>query len=261
MGWDLRRGKTEEQALADLLTSNGNYVMTEQEGAWLQSAYHDMLQRNISSGETASWLTQMEAGLPLGTIAGIITHSGEYDAILAKTWYQTYLGRTPGAVETANVVNYLLAGGSRTGFILTVAESDEYWNLAGANSSGYINKVFFDLLGRLPTSSDQSYWLNVAATSNIRVALPVTVLFNAPNEFDQHLVDQWFYLLLRRFSSTPADQSRIIPLGSPFGGQVFVNALVAGANPADIQTDILASPEYLELALTKAFWNGSRWQS
>jgi hypothetical protein len=260
-GWDLRRGKTEEQTLADVLTSNGNYVSTQTEASWLQAAYHDMLQRDISVGETASWLSQMEAGLPLSTIASVITHSGEYNAVLVNTWYRNYLGRTPGPAEVANVVNYLNAGGSRSGFLLTIFGSDEYFARAGGTVGGYINKVFADLLGRFPGPSEQTFWLNVAATSNIRQSLPLGILFQAPNEYNQDLVSQWFYQLLRRFPSTPSDQSRLIAAGTPFGGQAFADALNAGGNQVDIQTVILASGEYQDLALRKAFWNGARWLS
>src|SRR5207244_1721007 len=123
-----------------------------------------------------------------------------------------------------------------------IVESQEYFNRAGGTIPGFINKVFVDLLGRLPSPPEQINWLNVAAAGNIRVALPLAILFQASTEYYENLLTQDFFALLRRFPSTPPDQSRLIAPGTPFGALGFVNSLIAGAGPADVETGILASP-------------------
>jgi hypothetical protein len=93
------------------------------------------------------------------------------------------------------------------------------------------------------------------------VTLPQIILLGAPNEYNQRLISTWFFWYLGRYPNTPPDQSVLIPPNSQFAAQEFVNELNAGANPADIQTIILTSPEYLDLALSKAYWLGARWPS
>ena len=75
-------------------------------------------------------------------------------------------------------------------------------------------------------------------------------------------VSMYFNAYLRRFPNTPADQSRLIQSIDPFGGQIFVDALNAGASPLAIEAGILTSPEYQSIALYKEFWGGGgRWLS
>src|SRR5262249_10210625 len=118
-----------------------------------------------------------------------------------------------------------------------------------------------DLLNRLPTPPEQSFWLGQAAAGNIRVLMPQGVLFQAPTEYFQNLLSQYYLPDLPRLPSTPPDSSRLIPPAGGFGPQAFLNGLLAGGNPADIQTAIIASPEYLAIALNKSFWTGARWLS
>jgi hypothetical protein len=70
----------------------------------------------------------------------------------------------------------------------------------------------------------------------------------------------YYNAYLHRFPNTLADQTRLIASIVPFGGQVFVDALAAGASPASIQVGILTSAEYQNVALYKEFWaGGGRW--
>jgi hypothetical protein len=259
-GWDLRRGsKTEEQVLADILTSNGDYVTTQQEGAWLRAAYQDMLQRPASPPEVATWLRNMEAGMPLSAVASAISHSNEHNAVVVTTYYQKLLGRTPAPAERDPVAAALTNGVSRVAFINGIVLSDEYFAQAGSTGPGFVNKVFNDLLGRAPAASEVNFWMS--QPGNVRNVLANGVLFGAPREFYQNLVSGFYLTLLRRLPSTPPDNSRLIQPTAPFGGQGWVDALLAGTNPADVETGILGSAEYLAVALNKSFWLGARWLS
>src|SRR5262249_17004781 len=146
---------------------------------------------------------------------------------------------------------------SRNALQNILLQSDEYFaTRAGNNVNNYINAVFVDLLSHLPFSDQASYWVGVAQTNNIRVVLPTTLLTQP--EYYQNTISSWFFALLRRYAWRAGDSSRLIPLGTPFGAQDFVNYWNAGGDPAAIQVAILASPEYINLALNKAFWNGAR---
>src|SRR5262249_5867177 len=250
----LRRGKIEEQVLADILVSNGDYIAKHQEGSWIRAAYQDMLRRTPSAGETAAWIASIEKGLTIPQLADFLSRSSEYNLVLVYSWYHSYLGRAPGPGEAAGWANQLNSGVSRVSIVNALVQSDEYWARAGSNPTGFLNKIFVDLLGRLPSADEANRWL---AQPNPRVFLPTLLLVNAPQGYFQNLVDSYYLALLRRLSSTLPDQGRVIPQGTPFGGQGFLDALLGGANPADIQATILSSPEYLDVALSKAFWGGA----
>jgi len=262
-GWDLRRGFTEEYVLTNIMVSNGDYVSTQQEGSWVRALYKEVLGRNATPSETASWLTQMENGSATYTsIAEAVVRSNEYNTDLIEGYYQNMLGRAPSSSELAMWVGELNNGVPRANIIQEIVESDEFFAKSGGTVNGFINYAFLDLLGHLPNSQQGSYWLNQASSGvNIRIALPQTILFGAPTEYDELQINQWFLAYLGRYPNTPPDQSRLIAPGTPFGAPDFLNELLAGANPADIQTAILTSPEYLELALTQAYWLGARWLS
>src|SRR5262249_25571038 len=141
-------------------------------------------------------------------------------------------------------------------------QSDEYFNRAGRNFSTFINQAWTDLFGHSPLGNQGQVWLNRANSGeNIRQSLPFSLLFDVPGEYYQNTISQWYLSWLRRLPSTPADSSRLIPAGTPYGAQMWVNSWAAGANPADIQVALVSSAEYMELARTKAFWTGARWLS
>jgi hypothetical protein len=261
-GWDLRRGRSEEYVLTNILEGNGDYVGTQQEGSWVRAVYKEVLGRYPSPSEVAYWLQQMEGGTTYASIAEAIVRSGEYNTDLVLGYYQSLLGRTPSSGEITTWVSDLNNGVPRTAVINAIVQSDEFFGKAGGTLNGFINITFVDLLGHLPNASQGSYWLNQAASGvNVRAALPQTILFGAPTEYDQLIINQWYLAYLGRYPNTPPDQSRLIAPTAPFGAPVLLNQLLAGGNPADVQTEILTSPEYLDLALSRAYWLGARWLS
>ncbi|HLJ96876.1 MAG TPA: DUF4214 domain-containing protein, partial [Gemmataceae bacterium] len=272
MGMDLRSGHTEVNALTQMLTANGDYVSTQPQGSWVRALYHDVLARSAGPGEVASWLTLMEGGTPNSAVANAIVSSPEAERQILSTpqyppgpvrvgdiqgYYEHFLGRSPSLAEAGGWVNALSSGTPRNDVIEAFLGSDEYYNLAGGTPTGFINKVFNDLLGRAPSSTDLQHGLS---EPNIRTALPVQILVGLPNEYFIDEVTMYYNAYLHRFPNTLPDQTRLIASIVPFGGQVFVDALNAGANPISIQLGILTSAEYQNVALYKEFWGGGgRW--
>jgi hypothetical protein len=269
MGWDLRTGHTEENVLTALLTSSGDYVSTQPQGSWIRALYQDVLARSAGPAEVTLWLKNMEQGMSMGTIATIVVNSSEANAQLVSTpqfppgaarvgniqgYYQHFLNRNPSSGEAGVWVNALNSGASRTSIIMGFLTSGEYYNLAGGTNSGFVTKVYNDLLGRPASSSDISFWLS---QPNMRTLLPQFVL--TAGEYYDDEVTSWFTAYLRRFPNSPADVGRLIVNPTPFLGQGFADELAAGVSPAAIQVAILTSAEYQNVALYKEFYNGARW--
>jgi hypothetical protein len=261
MSWDLRRGKTEEQTLGDMMMSSGDYVSTQREGSWIRAIYQDVLARSPAATETASWLNAMRAGVPYSTVAATLLESAEYKSILVNSWFIAYLHRDPTAAEGAQFVAALNSGVPRVTLINNLIASDEYFrNRAGGNLVSFINNVALDLQGHLADPTTIAYWTLKAQTENIRVTMPAAILGGLyAGEYFKLTITGWYYQYVRRFPNTPADQSRIITQLTPYGAQSFVDYWTAGGNPESIQIAILISPEYLQIALDKAFWTGQRW--
>jgi hypothetical protein len=269
MGWDLRTGHREEGALVNLLTANGDYVSVQPQGAWVRALYQDVLHRGAAPSETALWLTNLEHGMAMSSVAAIIVTSSEANAQLVSTpqyppgtarvgdlqgYYQRFLNRTPASSEEAIWLNALNHGTSRTSVVYAIVTSDEYFALAGGTNAGFITKLYTDLYDRTPTSGEVSFWLGVA---DVRHVLPQTAL--GSTEYLESEINGWYNAYLHRFPNSPADVGRIIFNPTPYLAQNFVDALASGASPAAVQIAILTSAEYQNVALYKEFFNGARW--
>ncbi len=259
MSWDIRRGKPEEQVLTDMLTGAGDYLTTHSEGSWLRTVYQDVLRRAPSTTEVVNWLAYLEGGGNLTGIASALVRSGEYHHVLVDDWFRRYLGRASSAGERAGLVDALNRGTRRVELIASLMHSEEYFNRAGRDLNTFITNVFTDLWGYGPNAQQRAEWQGRAATENIRQTLPNTYLFNIPHAYIMRSLDLMYFEFLRRLPSTPLDQSRLIAAGVPFGAQNWFDFWLAGGNPADIQINVLTSPEYQSLARTKALWGGARW--
>ena len=251
--WDLRRGRSAAEVTRNVINTNGDYILASPEGKYIRTIYKDLLQRDPSPPETASWLSAISAGTSLNTIASAVVRSFEYRTVLVQSYYERYLGRTSTAAERTNWVNNLGAGMAREQIIKGFVQSAEFQNRAGNTLPGFINLAYQTILGRAATANDQSFW---QSQPNPYTALPNTLLRS--QEYLRNLVDEFYFTYLRRLGNTPPDGSAFYASG-PYAEQARVNFLAAGGNPESIEIELLTSPEYQRLAITQARWTGKRW--
>jgi hypothetical protein len=90
--------------------------------------------------------------------------------------------------------------------VLSAAACRAVYNLAGGTPTGFIDKVFNDLLVRPPAATNLQQWQGDA---NVRVDLPNMVLAGAPNEYFMAEVTMYYNAYLRRFPNTQPDRSRL----------------------------------------------------
>ena len=254
--WDLRRGKTEQSVTRDILHTNGDYVLVHQEGMAIRTIYKDLLNRDPSAADTASWLRSIEGGGSLANVVAGVVRSYEYRTILVQSYYLQYLGRSSTPQERTFWVDNIGTGLSREAVILGFLHSAEFRNRAGNTLTGFINLTFQTALGRAPTASDLSTWQN---HSNPYAVLPGALLRS--EEYFRNMIDDFYLTYVRRIPRTPADSGVLYNASLPYPAQDKVNFLVAGGNPETVELEILTSPEYLRLALTKALWTGTRWKT
>ena len=265
--WDLRRGFTEEYVLKRLMTqgmegTSSDYLSTQTDGTWLRALFQDVLQRPLSTADAIYWLQQREAGVSLPTIGDIVQRSTERHNLLVTSWFRTYLHRNanPTGAEIASFVTRLDNGERRETVISSLLASQEYYNFAGGTTDGFIFAVYQDLLGpgRTPDAVALNYWRTQA---NVRSALPLALM--TTDEYCFNTIKSWFNLYLRRYPNTPSNLSALFnnPVGDPFASvRPFISIMQAGGQQSFIEYAITTSPEYFAIALTKAFWTGTRWK-
>ncbi len=266
--FDLRRGVTEETVLRRLMTqgmenTTSDYLTTTTDGTWLRAIYKDVLKRPLSASDAIYWLQQRETGMSLETIATIVLNSTERNNMLVTGWYRTYLHRAgnPTAAEIAPHVTRLVNGERREVIIADLMSSQEYYNFAGSTTDGLIYAVYADVLGpgRTPEPAALTYW---RTRPDVRSALPTYLL--TVDEYYYHLTRAWFFEYLLRYENTPSNYTVVPnPPGSdPFAPvRAFISYLQAGGQQSFIEYVIVTSPEYFAIALSKAFWAGTRWKT
>lgn len=105
--------------------------------------------------------------------------------------------------------------------------SNEYFTKAGGTNAQYLDKVYFDVLGRLPDPSGRAYWTKKLDNGADRGS--VALQFINANEFRRFLIDDQFLRFLDR-KPTPTEQATWLAtlVSSPTGEQDLIEALAIG---------------------------------
>src|SRR5262249_50743545 len=136
--WDLRRGKRFQDVFRDILNTNGDYVLVNQEGMYVRQLYKDLLNRDASGLEVASRLRAIEKGTSLSLTAGIVVRSTEYRDLIVQGYYELFLGRSSTLEERVGWVANMTAGMTREAVIKGFLQSAEFMNRAGNTTVGFI---------------------------------------------------------------------------------------------------------------------------
>lgn len=266
--WDLRRQFHEETVLLRLL-GNGrianasDYLAINTEGAWLKGMYRDVLKREASQTDLVAWLSYLATpGSTLYTATNAIVKSTERHTLLMKSYFRRYLQRAadPSDAEVMPFVNQLNAGYPREYVIRDLMGSVEYAVLSGGTPTGFINRVYLDVIGRAPDQATINAWLPVP---NYKTALPLALL--AVDEYLYTTINnEWVYPYLRRRPHTASNQSALYFNTTPDGYapvRDWINHMKAAVGrQQDIEVAVLVSAEYINIARYGAFWTGKRWK-
>jgi hypothetical protein len=77
---------------------------------------------------------------------------------MVASWYQRYLDRYPDPDGLRSWADHLRRGGDPLDVEAGILSSDEYWERAGSNPSGWVDRMFRDTTGRPPSLRDFRYW-------------------------------------------------------------------------------------------------------
>jgi hypothetical protein len=191
--------------------------------------YRDLLGREPEPDGPASWVRLLDAGGRRADVVQGITRSVEYARRVLDELYRRYLHRAPDPFGLESFTPHLTGGGSAQHVEATIAGSEEYFQLQGGDSQGYLAALYRDGLGRELDPFGRDVFTDALANgvSPHRIA---TAILSSP-ELQENLVQGSY----RRFLGRDADD---------FGVAVFTQALGQGARPEDVLAAVLSSDEY-----------------
>lgn len=166
-------------------------------------------------------------------IAGLLTSSNEYRTDLIQQFYGSFLKRPAGSLEVNFSLNLIQQGATDDDIKSYILGSDEYYRLAGAAVSGYLNKLYEDVLGRPIDRGAELMLASYLANGATRQAVAELVLQSL--EADQREVTQLYQKLLKRLPGSTELSS-------------FSQMLQTGAKDEFVMDTICGSDEYFQLA-------------
>jgi hypothetical protein len=214
---------------------------------WINQLFVDLLGRTPSSSEVSVYSALLTGGASRLDVAGSFLVSNEYRTKLLTDYYATFLHRPISAAEVSFWLPAFASSMTDEQIEAQIIASPEYFALAGATNTGWINRVFNDVLGRSPSASETSTFLALLGSSS-RMSVGQAVLTSS--ESDNKRVQQYFTRILRR-SPSSLDLS------------TSVASLLGGATNEEILAQILAADEYFNfgtvlitspLTATTSFW-------
>lgn len=129
-------------------------------------------------------------------VAEGLMDTDEYRGLDVDRIFTRYLARQADPAGREYWINSLAGGKPMWKFRAQLFGSNEYFNKAGANNAAYLDRVYLDVLGRLPDPSGRQYWTNKLDAGADRGA--VALQFINSSEFRRFIVEDQFLRFLDR---------------------------------------------------------------
>ncbi len=200
--------------------------------SFVAALYVDVLERSATPDEIGSWTAQLVAGVSQFTVASQIWDSPERASLVANDLYTNLLGRTPSALEIANVATLLGTGGQTSDAAFNVLTSNEY-DTQYAPNDAFVDALYADILKRTATSAENQFWATQLASGTQRTSA-VSAIQNS-NEARNNLVDAAYNDYLDRVPTTAIAADWLAKLSSGVQSE------------RDLALTLLSSSEYYDL--------------
>lgn len=142
--------------------------------AYVTALYHDFLGRTPGSSELDYWTGHLAFGVPRSQVALSIAGSDESVHRYVNAAYAYILGRVAdrgGADYWAGQIEHQQLTINQ--FNADLYASEEYFLDAGRTIKGWVDDLYFDVMGRQPDSAGEAYWVAQAqAHGRLAVAYP-----------------------------------------------------------------------------------------
>ena len=195
---------------------------------WVNQVFVDLLGRTADAPSVSTYAGLLAGGTPRTTVALSVLTSLEYRQRLIASFYATFLHRTPSAAEISFWMPAFAANLTDEQIEAQIIASSEYFALSGSNNTGWLTRVFNDVLGRAPSASDLSTFSAVlGSASRTTVGLKILTSSEAANR----RVQQYYSRYLRRSALTAEAAG-------------FTAAMLGGTTDEQVIAQIVAADEY-----------------
>jgi type III secretory pathway component EscR len=218
----LRQPKLQCEQLEDRLALDAT--------SYVKSLYVNVLGRQADTGGLNFWVNQIQVhGMTNLQVAIDFWQSVEHRADQVTSYYQHYLHRNPDSAGLNFFVNEMESGAlNEQGVQAIFFTSNEY--LAAHNTpQTYVEGLYLDILGRLPSGSEESNW-EMALQQFGDAAVTASILTST-----EKYVDTITTFYQRYLNRTPDSSGLDFWLTSLQNGQATIEAVAVG---------ILGSAEY-----------------
>lgn len=195
---------------------------------WINQIYIDLLGRPADAASLATLGGLLTGGTPRTTVASSVLTSTEYRTRLLTAFFSTFLRRAPSAAEISFWMSAFAASVTDEQIEAQITASPEYFALAGGTNTGWINRIYNDVLGRAPSASESIAFAALLGSSS-RTTVGLAILNS--NEAITRRVQQYYPRFLRR-SATPSETS------------AFVSAITGGSTDEQVIALIVGADEY-----------------
>jgi streptogramin lyase len=200
--------------------------------AEVNGLYRVILGRAPDAAGGAAAVSVLKNGGALDQIVANLFGSEEYDSDVVTAFYHDYLNRAPDPAGQTAAIGYLQGGGSLTGLATILLNSPEFNALFPANAT-FVQALYGDILGRLPSANEVSGWLATFTVGATRAQ--VINGFLTSTEATNNAVG-WLYATIYARSPDPAGQ-----------GQAY-HSLQAGLPQEALAESFFASAEFVARA-------------
>jgi hypothetical protein len=193
---------------------------------FVSNVYNLLLGRVPDAGAQV-WVNLLNNGASPATVVQDIEQTTEYRTDVVASLYQHYLkrGLDPFAQGWIN----LLAAGASIEFVTAgIVASPEYLAAHGGTSTGFVQGLYQDILGRAGSAGEVQIWVNTLSSGASRTQVALALLTSA--EYRTDLVD--------------GDYSKYLLRSADAAGQAaWLQALASGMADQTVLAGILGSPE------------------
>lgn len=214
---------------------------------WINQIYIDLLGRPADAAALATFGGLLTGGTPRSTVASSVLTSTEYRTRLLTGFFATFLHRAPSAAEVSFWLPAFAANLTDEQIEAQITASPEYFALAGGTNTGWINRIYNDVLGRSPSAAESSAFAALLGSSS-RTTVGLAILNSS--EAITRRVQQYYPRFLRR-TATPSETSAFVSAITGGSTDEQVIALLAGADEYfNFGTVLITDP----ITVTTSFW-------
>ena len=239
-------------AITPTANAGPNYTVTFVTGTLIVTAtpnqvvvaetYETFLHRPADAAGMAYWSGLLNSSSNPTVDLNYIATSTESDTDIVTADYEKFLNRAPDPAGFSAWVSQLQHGMRPDMVAVYILTSSEFFAKAGSTKQGFVDALYYDVLGRTPDPAGAAYWTSAMAHGVSRAKVAFDFVLSHEAATDAVLGD--YEQILRRVPGTtelnywaPALTNRLLT-----NQQEAVDFLISQENMGRIQSAIAANP-------------------